>query len=1055
MEDLSNRCTVLCAPGPFWRGILSPGLAMASLRDGRSLDLRRVDPDRAAALRDRSVLDGIEVGALVVVDLVDVAPSVFAFVEWLVRARPSRVLLFRRGTRALPFELRSYLVRSLGDAEEDEAAQARLRVSLGTLATLGAAEAVPARAGHQTPRFVERLVQRRERLGVAPALREASRALLDGRSAAARDAMADALERQPKAPDLLLRAAILHRVAGQWGEARSLLKRAVRRNTEFAPAWRELGIVQLHDGDGEGVGSLKRAVELSGDFEASLVLASQLGRDSQTEASLALLERAMRVSGGQLNLVLPTLEARAHVEHKLRMSPLERQRLDAILAIRRAQADADPAQDAPWSHFDVARASLFLGDVDGSVAACRAARAHLSAPWQTQTLERSLEGLEGAGCDVAGVRDALGLLPASERPALVDAPATPPYRAAARAPGWFVENVPCLSACPVGTDAGAYVHLIAQGRFEEAFHVARGPNPLTSVCGRICAAPCEDACRRGHIDEPVQIRSLKRFLTERHGVEGVAPLVDSVLKAGDAPCIQGDAYVHRLRALGDGGRRRAAVIGGGPAGLACAHDLAVLGHSVTIIEATHQLGGMMRQGIPIYRLSRDLLELEIGAIRSLGVQVELGQGLSAERTLDDLLEEGFDAVFLATGTGQGRSLEVEGAHFDGVVLAIDYLLNANQGYTVNRGRRVVVVGGGNVALDVARTARLGRAPDPLAREAADAAARDAFGKALPGTALRSAFHGEEREVHVIARQPMGEWPAQRTVRGAEELEEARREGVSFHPLRGVRRFLGSDGKLTAVELAEVVELHDATGAYAPRYGAHAAEVIPCDTAFLAVGQKPRQEDLAATPGLKRNRRGLIEVDAETLTTSMPQVFAGGDAVFGPRTLIEAVRDGKRAARSMHRLFSEGVALHRRYLFRELPSRAVPPADDFDAIARKAPPHRDMARRTGIAEVESCFDATDAVRQAERCLVCHAQTIYDGDLCIACGRCTDVCPYGCLSFVPPEDADLAGVELPGLAASIVLMLKDEEHCIRCGLCAERCPTGAMTMEQFQMHVGVAP
>ena len=307
-------------------------------------------------------------------------------------------------------------------------------------------------------------------------------------------------------------------------------------------------------------------------------------------------------------------------------------------------------------------------------------------------------------------------------------------------------------------------------------------------------------------------------------------------------------------------------------------------------------------------------------------------------------------------------------------------------------------------------------------------------------------------MHVIARQPMGQWPAQRTVRGTEELEEAREEGIVFHPLRGVRRFLGVDGRLKAVELAEVVQLHDAEGNYAPRYGAHAAETIECDAAFLAVGQTPQLDYLAGTPDLRRTGRGLIEVNADTLATSVDGVFAGGDAAFGPRTLIEAVRDGKQAARSIHRLFMGSNVVAHRVTFEELHPRTAMLAPDYDAIPRLAAPARELSRRTGIAEVESGFDEAMAMRQASRCLVCHVQTIYDGDLCIACGRCTEVCPHGCLSFVSPFDVSLNSDVALDVESGSAVMVKDEEACVRCGLCAERCPTGAMTMETFHMRVG---
>ncbi|MDF1702102.1 MAG: FAD-dependent oxidoreductase, partial [Planctomycetota bacterium] len=740
---------------------------------------------------------------------------------------------------------------------------------------------------------------------------------------------------------------------------------------------------------------------------------------------------------------------------RVSMSPAEQAQLGRVREIRRRQCEATPPEDVPWSYFDAATACMLLGETDTADRYVQDAARQLTAPWQAVTYSRTLDALEDGGMDVATLRAHLGVKrkSAAEVAEAAVVEATPPYTAATRDAAWYADNVPCMKACPVGTDAGAYVHLLSQGRFEEAYHVARGPNPFASVCGRICAAPCEDACRRGNIDEPVQIRSLKRFLTDRHGVEGFEPRIERVLSGESAPCIEGDAYASHLFALKEGAaKKRVAVIGGGPAGLACAHDLALLGHHVTVFEASHQLGGMMRQGIPIYRLSRDLLELEAGAILSLGVELKLGTPLTPERTLASLLDDGYDAAFLGTGAGKGRDLEVEGAEHDGVVRAIDFLLNANQGYRVTLGQRVVVVGGGNVALDVARTLRLGRPPEHGWRSDSKKDSQEEFGPALEGRALRESVAGSSRQVHCIARQPMGEWPAQRTVHGTEELELARQEGIVFHPLRGVRRILGQDGHVTGVELAEVVQLVDAAGRYAPQYGAHVADVIDCDAVLLAVGQTPDLDYLGAA--IATTDWGLIQVDRETLATSMPGVYAGGDAAFGPRTLIEGVSDGKRAARNIHSFLTGEHERPMRYEFEELHPRGVPTAPGYDRIPRCAPPHREVGRRTGISEVELGFDEDAAISQASRCLVCHVQTVYDGDLCIACGRCTEVCPHACLAFVEPDEVDGLDVQTAedlAAPAGTFFMLKDEDHCIRCGLCAERCPTGAMTMERFDAKV----
>src|SRR3990170_2201213 len=280
-------------------------------------------------------------------------------------------------------------------------------------------------------------------------------------------------------------------------------------------------------------------------------------------------------------------------------------------------------------------------------------------------------------------------------------------------------QVKCQAACPVSTDAGRYVQLIADGRLEEAFLVARSPNPFASVCGRVCAAPCEDACRRGSIDAPITIRALKRFLTEQYGVESNRPdtqdrlLTQSIDEGNRYPGhlpVQPLAF-HRSAAsiVTTDNRRKVAVIGSGPAGMAAAHDLALLGYAVTVFDAAEEPGGMMRFGIPEYRLPRTLIRAEIDKILALGVELRTRTPLSPEFGLAELKGMGFDAVFLAVGVSTGRDLQVPGSELDGVVKAIDYLLNVNRGYRMDLGRRVVVIGGGFVAFDAARTAwRLGR-----------------------------------------------------------------------------------------------------------------------------------------------------------------------------------------------------------------------------------------------------------------------------------------------------------------------------------------------------------
>jgi NADPH-dependent glutamate synthase beta subunit-like oxidoreductase len=277
-------------------------------------------------------------------------------------------------------------------------------------------------------------------------------------------------------------------------------------------------------------------------------------------------------------------------------------------------------------------------------------------------------------------------------------------------------QVKCQAACPVSTDAGRYVQLVAEGRDEEAYLVARAPNPFASVCGRVCAAPCEDACRRGAIDAPISIRALKRFLTERYGVESQRP--DTQERLRSEPIDEGNRYPGHLpiapatfyRTSPSRTRRRVAVVGAGPAGMAAAHDLALLGYQVTVFDAAEEPGGMMRFGIPEYRLPRGLIRAEIDRIVGLGVELRSRTPLSSEFGLSALRKLGYEAVFLAIGVSRGRDLDAPGVELDGVVKAVDYLLNVNRGYRMDLGRQVVVIGGGFVAFDAARTAwRAGQA----------------------------------------------------------------------------------------------------------------------------------------------------------------------------------------------------------------------------------------------------------------------------------------------------------------------------------------------------------
>lgn len=605
---------------------------------------------------------------------------------------------------------------------------------------------------------------------------------------------------------------------------------------------------------------------------------------------------------------------------------------------------------------------------------------------------------------------------------------------------WLESNFPCYKACPVGTEAGRYVALIAEGKYHEAYAVARRPNPLASICGRICAAPCEPACRRGALDEPIAIRALKRFVTERFGVESMMD-VDQLR----------EIYGERLMRHPED---RVAIIGAGPAGLAAAHDLALLGYPVTIFEAQAVPGGMLRLGIPEYRLPRELIKLEINAILNLGVELKLGMRLGREFLLADLRRQGFRSIFLAPGAQRSRDLEIPGADLDGVLKGVDFLLNVNMGYRVELGRRVVVVGGGNVAVDVARSAVRAPVRDEIVNPSVNIVT--AFDVA------RSAIRFGAKEVLIVCLESLETMPADR-----EEIREAQREGITIHAGRGPQRILGEAGRVTGLETIECASIFDTQKRFNPTFRPGTELAIAADTVVLAIGQAcdlsflQPEDQVAITP------RGTIQIDRASLATTAPGVYAGGDAAFGPRVAIEAIADGKRAAASIH-TYLRGTTTPPppvEVLLEPLPGYRRPL--DYEGVPRQRPQVLPIERRVGIAEIELCLTESEARREASRCLHCWVNTTFleDRELgteCILCGACADVCPENCITFVPlaaiapepelteqvrAEHGDTAAAAFASGSGAGTVLIKDETICIRCGLCAERCPAGTITMEQF--------
>lgn len=601
---------------------------------------------------------------------------------------------------------------------------------------------------------------------------------------------------------------------------------------------------------------------------------------------------------------------------------------------------------------------------------------------------------------------------------------------------YFLDLVPCRTGCPVRTNAGGYVRAIAEGDTQRGYDIASAPNPLASVCGRICAHPCESNCRRGLIDEPISIRALKRTLTEKHGVENTL---------GQQPAPRrpiGIAVEH------DGAPLKVAVVGAGPAGLSCSHDLALLGYSVTLFDAATVIGGMLYQGVPEYRLPRDLIRAEVDQILALGVELKLSWRLGTDFTVGDLRRNGYAAVFLALGAMRGRGVNIPGADLDGVINGVDFLLNANLGYRVTLGERVAVIGGGNVAIDVARTA-LRYTSDP------QAAIPDGAQQLLQSwgydnqfiDAARTALRLGARHVTMLSLESRAAMPAH-----PDEILEAEQEGVTLMPGRGPKAILGEGGRAVSLETMDVASVFDATGRFNPTFVPNSEQRIPADTIILAVGQQPDTACLAADSAITITPRGLVAVDPLTLATTMEGVYCGGDLAFGPRIVIEAEADGKRAALAIHEHLGGGVVPRAQSRFRRVDMDRS--GDHYDRVPRQAVPVLPVARRTGFREVESGFDDEQARLEASRCLGCNVETIFDSDKCILCSGCVEICPEACLALVPVSQLsgtpEIEALHLAlaggGDAAAIV---KDEERCIRCGLCVERCPTGAITMESLDI------
>jgi formate dehydrogenase (NADP+) beta subunit len=618
--------------------------------------------------------------------------------------------------------------------------------------------------------------------------------------------------------------------------------------------------------------------------------------------------------------------------------------------------------------------------------------------------------------------------------------------------GYHRNLISCQVACPVHTDARGYVRAIAAGNFEEAYLIARGPNPFASICGRVCGAPCEAACRRGKIprvdsvgnylgpDRPIAIRALKRFACEQAGVD-VRP-ADEVLAATRAyvPTISADAeeMAALLRAFMRGGFQpargeRVAIIGAGPAGLSAAHDLALMGFRPVVFELEPVAAGMLAVGVPDYRLPRELIRSEVAVIEALGAEIRSGVEVGRDVTFAELRRD-YAAVIIAVGAKRSRSLGLAGESGPRVHGGVDLLRAVSLNEPIDLGHDTLVIGGGNVAYDVARTVLR-----QVAYDTARTAAR------LPGT----------RRVRLASLETLEEMPAD-TV----EIQEGDEEGIErlngWGPVEIVR---DASGQVTGVTFRRCLRVYDEARRFAPVYDDADRRTVECDTVLIAAGQATDLSFLRdGGTDVEEFRPGWPKVDPASLATTAPGVFVAGDLAHGTRLIIDAVASGKKAARSVYQHVT-GHAIRPEAVEANIPLERYRREFGYESLRRADPRTREPRERFQHpgALVEIGYSEVEARREASRCLDCGVTPVFDGTRCVLCGGCVDVCPTVCLKIVSLDametssDLDAAiDRRLGGDAdrSQNAAILKDEDRCIRCALCAMRCPVDAITMERVQ-------
>ena len=579
-------------------------------------------------------------------------------------------------------------------------------------------------------------------------------------------------------------------------------------------------------------------------------------------------------------------------------------------------------------------------------------------------------------------------------------------------PEYFHKVVDCQWACPAHTDVPQYIRLIAQGRFGDAYIENRLSNVFPGILGRVCDRPCEPACRRVRVeDKPVAICRLKRVAADHR-----EDITDRLPKGA---------------ATSNG--KKIALIGAGCASLTVANDLRPLGYEVTIFEALDATGGLMRTNIPRFRLPPKILDEEIGYIVDMGVDLKMNHPIDSMKAL---LDQGFDAIFAGTGAPRGRNLEIPGRYdSENIYIGIDWLESVAFEHVKAIGKRVLIIGVGNTAMDCCRSSlRLG----------AD-------------------------DVKVMARKPRGFFKASDW-----ELEDAEEENIEILVNHSPREFVIEDGKLVGLTF-DLMEYKVDDAGRIDRGTVVGEKTIPCDDVILAIGQDNAFPWIERDIGIEFDEWECPVVDETTMMSSREGIFFGGDSAFGPKNIIWAVAHGHEAAISIHK-YCHGEALTDRLPMgvnlssQKMGMHEWSYSNDYDSSTRRLMPHVDLKKRFKKLdiEVELGFTAEQAIKEVERCLNCDIQTVFAADLCIECDACIDICPVNCLTMTkngdeadlrtrlsaPAENLEQALYVSADLPQTGRVMVKDEDLCVHCGLCAERCPTGAWDMQKSTVLIPYA-